>query len=114
MINPEARVRLFDERVGHARQFVQMPKKALLGLALRELKDHQVVTLQLMKQVEMFAVQYNEERKQDVGVVVSECLITLRDKGASDLADALEGAFRAWRNQKGQTTDTTSTSTPSS
>lgn len=116
MINMQQRILpLFNqEKIDRARQFVQLPKKALLGMALRELVEHQKVTLQLMEQVNEFAKQYNEERKQDVGSVVSECLITLRSKEATDLADALEGAFRAWRNQQGQVTTTTSESTPSS
>jgi hypothetical protein len=77
-----------------------MPKKVLLNRALSALVEHQKATLALMGEVHELAKAYNEERKQDIGMVVSECIVTLRDKGAEDLAAALEAAFKAWREQQ--------------
>jgi hypothetical protein len=88
------------ENVQRARTWSQMPKKVLLNRALSQLVEHQKATLALMNEVKLLAEAYNAERKQDVGMVVSECIVTLKDKGAEDLANALEEAFKAWREQQ--------------
>jgi hypothetical protein len=88
------------ENVQRARTWSQMSKKVLLNRALSQLVEHQKATLALMGEVHTLAEAYNIERKQDTGMVVNECLVTLRAKGAEDLANALEAAYIAWREQK--------------
>jgi hypothetical protein len=91
------------ERAQRARSLVDLPKKALLCIALERLKDHEKLTLQLMNDVTELTKLYVVEHKSDVGMIVSDALIALRAKDANDLADALEGAFKAWREMQSRT-----------
>jgi hypothetical protein len=98
------------ENVQRARAWVQMPKKVLLNRALSQLVEHQKATLALMNEVKLLAEAYNIERKQDIGMVVSEACIAIKEKGAEDLADALEEAFKAWREQQSRCATSSSAS----